>query len=127
MPLTAFDHVNIRTANLDAMVAWYGEVLGLHPGPRPDFPFAGAWLYLGDTAVIHLVAADPPPAPGESLGIEHVSFRATDHAGFIATLEARVIPHRTVTVEAVGLALVNIHDPDGNHLHIDFPLAEAGD
>ena len=123
MPLTAFDHVNIRTANLDAMVAWYGEVLGLHPGPRPDFPFAGAWLYLGDTAVIHLVAADPPPAPGESLGIEHVSFRATDHAGFIATLEARAIPHRPVTVEAVGLSLFYTHSPDVNHLHLDFPLA----
>ena len=25
MPLTAFDHANIRTANLDAMVAW-GDV-----------------------------------------------------------------------------------------------------
>ena len=33
------DHVNVRTANLDGMVEWYGRMLGMHPGPRPDFPF----------------------------------------------------------------------------------------
>lgn len=125
MTLTAFDHVNIRTANLDAMVAWYGAVLGLHPGPRPDFPFAGAWLYLGERAILHLVAADPPPAPGESLGIEHFAFRATDYAAFKTTLEARAIPYRLVQIDAVGLVLVNIHDPDGNHIHIDFPASDV--
>ncbi len=31
------DHVNLRTADLDGMVAWYGRVLDMHPGPRPGF------------------------------------------------------------------------------------------
>jgi catechol 2,3-dioxygenase-like lactoylglutathione lyase family enzyme len=30
--IEGFDHVNVRTANLDAMVAWYGEALGLRSG-----------------------------------------------------------------------------------------------
>lgn len=34
MPLTAFDHVNIRTARLGIMIDWYGDILGLTPcGP----------------------------------------------------------------------------------------------
>jgi len=55
MPLKQLDHVNIRTNNLAEMVRWYSEVLGLHSGPRPDFPFGGAWMYLGDQPVVHLV------------------------------------------------------------------------
>jgi hypothetical protein len=28
-------------------------------------------------------------------------------------------------LEDFALCQVNVHDPDGNHVHIDFPLAEA--
>lgn len=35
MALLAFDHVNIRTIQLNRMVAWYEQVLGLNSGPRP--------------------------------------------------------------------------------------------
>ena len=55
MRLLAFDHVNVRTANLAAMVDWYDRVLGMKPGKRPNFDFPGAWLYLGDQALVHLV------------------------------------------------------------------------
>jgi catechol 2,3-dioxygenase-like lactoylglutathione lyase family enzyme len=44
MPLWQLDHVNVVTANREEMVAWYEAVLGLRSGPRPDFPFDGAWL-----------------------------------------------------------------------------------
>ena len=43
MPITAFDHVNVRTANLDTMTEWYGDILGLRPGKRPDFGFPGTF------------------------------------------------------------------------------------
>ena len=128
MPLTAFDHVNIRTGNLDALVGWYADILGLRTGFRPDFPFPGAWLYLGDQAIIHLVGTDHDPSPfseDEDLRMEHVSFRATGFAEFKAKLEDRSIPHRITELDEVGLALVNIRDPDGNHLHIDFDLKEG--
>ena len=29
------DHINIRTANLDAMLVFYAEVIDLKPGPPP--------------------------------------------------------------------------------------------
>lgn len=118
--LTAFDHVNIRTANLEAMIAWYGEILGLQPGPRPPFDFPGAWLYLGDSAVVHLVGKDRAPAPGDDLALEHFAFRARDLAGFVARLDAKSIAHSVDPVPGLPLVQVNLHDPDGNHIHVDF-------
>lgn len=125
--LLRFDHVNIRTANLDNMVAWYGDVLGLFPGLRPDFGFPGAWLYLGDLAVVHLVATQNQPQAGGDVTLEHAAFRATDMSGFLAKLKDRGIPYRLARLDDVQTVQVNIHDPDGNHLHIDFDLSELPD
>ena len=118
--LTALDHVNIRTANLDEMIAWYGEILGLHPGKRPPFSFPGAWLYLGDRAVVHLVGKTAPPDPGDDLGLEHFAFRAQGMDRFTRLLTERGIAHSIDPVPGIPVTQINLHDPDGNHIHIDF-------
>ena len=128
MPLKTFDHVNIRTANLDAMVDWYADILGLTTGFRPDFSFPGAWLYLGDQAIVHLVGTSTSPqvfGPDENLRMEHMAFRASDFTSFKARLEARGVPYRAVEIEDIDTIAVNIHDPDGNHIHVDFERSEA--
>jgi len=28
-------------------------------------------------------------------------------------------------VDDFELCQINVHDPDGNHIHVDFPLADA--
>ncbi|MBD3626200.1 MAG: VOC family protein [Rhodobacteraceae bacterium] len=124
MPLVAFDHVNIRTVNLEKMVAWYEDVLGLRAGPRPEFPVPGAWFYLNGTCVLHLIEADPAPSAhveGESLRMEHMAFRAVDMDEFIARLEQRGIAFKLFPFEALDIVLVFIRDPDGNRIHVDFP------
>ena len=123
MPLIAFDHVNIRTVNLDKMVAWYEDVLGLRSGPRPEFPVPGAWLYLAETCVLHLIEADPPPrvySERESLRMEHMAFRAEDIDAFVNKLEERGIAYKLFPFEALNIVLVFLRDPDGNRIHVDF-------
>lgn len=117
--LTGFDHVNVRTANLDAMIEWYGRVLGMKPGKRPAFPFPGAWLYLGEQAILHLVGVEAEPASVEPK-IEHFALRAEGLKTFLAHLERESVPARTGRIEDFGITQVNIHDPDGNHIHVDF-------
>lgn len=126
MPLLAFDHVNLRTAQLDAMIAWYGDTLDMHPGDRPNFPFPGAWLYLGDQALVHLIGVNPAPLRGENLTLEHFSLSATGLPAFLDLLEARGEAYELGSLGDYGFDIlqVNIHDPDRNHIHIDFPLSE---
>ena len=123
MTLKAFDHVNILTSNLDAMIAWYGDILGLKSGARPDFDFPGAWLYLGDAAVLHLVGVDDAPKGYDGVRMEHVAFSASGYDAFIAKLKERKVEHRVGQIPGTELMQVNVHDPDGNHLHIDFDLS----
>ena len=119
MPLIAFDHVNIQTANLEEMVHWYDDVLGLKSGKRPAFPFPGAWLYLGDTAIVHLVGSDTEPKAIEPK-LEHFAISAQGKDDFLAHLQARGIKWQIAEVPGFGITQVNIWDPDGNHIHVDF-------
>ncbi|MGB5559414.1 MAG: VOC family protein [Paracoccaceae bacterium] len=123
MKLTGFDHINIRTANLAAMVEWYDRVLGMTSGKRPEFTFSGAWLYLGGQALIHLVGVEGEPASVEPK-IEHFAIRAEGLKAFLAHLNAEGVEARLAEIPDFGITQVNIHDPDGNHIHIDF-VADA--
>ena len=124
MPLIAFDHVNIRTSNLDSMVDWYRDILGMQTGRRPDFSFPGAWLYLGEQALVHLVGIATEPQADDDLRLEHFSFRAGGLEKFTETLSARNIDHTIDPVPGFPIVQVNLHDPDGNHIHVDFDVAE---
>ncbi len=124
--IEALDHINIRTARLAEMIAWYRDVLGLTPGPRPDFDVGGAWMYAGAHAIVHLVETATPPAdPGTDLKLEHGAFRATGYAAFRDRLAARGDRVRVSKVPGFPIVQVNVWDPDGNHLHVDFDAAEV--
>ncbi len=122
MRIGKLDHVNLRTTQLNAMIAWYEDILGMPPGPRPDFPFPGAWLYAGDAAAIHLIGIDGDPAVGseEKLKLEHFAFTATGAEDFEARLQERGENFRRSVQPGTGTVSINIWDPDGNHIHIDF-------
>ncbi|MDO6671695.1 VOC family protein [Cobetia amphilecti] len=125
MGIQRLDHVNLRTGQLSAMLQWYGDVLGLHSGPRPDFPFAGAWLYAGEVAVIHLIDIGCLPAfsSDASLRLEHFSLAATDIEAFEARLAASRTHYQRIALAGGGLVQLHMRDPDGNHLHLDFATA----
>ena len=121
MSVTAFDHVNVLTSNLAAMVEWYDRILGMKVGPRPPFSVGGAWLYLNDEPILHLVEAKPDAelAPGR---IEHFALRAEGLQDFRELLSANDIQAREFEVPGAGILQLNIHDPDGNHIHVDFRI-----
>ena len=123
MPLKSFDHVNVLTSDVDGMAAWYDDVLGMKKGWRPNFSVGGAWLYLGDAALVHLVDTDDAGRTGR---IEHFAFTASGIEAFRAHLAERSIEARELPVPGTSIVQVNIHDPDGNHIHIDFDLSVEG-
>ena len=126
MQLGRFDHVNVRTANVAAMTAWYESVLGMKAGPRPPFSFPGAWLYVGDHPSVHLVGVPKQPDV-TGMRLEHFAFQATGVKTFLARLRAGGHRYDIGVVPEFGIIQINVWDPDGNHIHIDFPPAEAAD
>lgn len=119
------DHVNLQTVQLDAMIAWYEHILQLKNGYRPNFPFNGAWIYAGDIPVVHLVEVAHAPPEASDLALEHAAFRAKGLPKFIERLQVAGEALRVVRVPEMPLVQVNVWDPDGNHLHVDFDAAEA--
>jgi len=125
MGLQRLDHVNVRTSRLQAMIDWYSDVLEMQTGPRPGFGFGGAWLYCAGHPVVHLVEVAEEPA-AIAPKIEHFAISAQGLGGFLDRLEARGIAYEIGRPPGFPIIQVNIHDPDKNHIHIDFPDAEAG-
>jgi catechol 2,3-dioxygenase-like lactoylglutathione lyase family enzyme len=119
------DHVNVRTANLEGLVRFYEDVLGLVAGERPPLGFPGAWLYAGDSPVIHLVGVAEQPQPEGALRLEHFAFSATGLGELTARLERLGVTFRQSRQPGTGNVVINLHDPDGNRLHVDFPASEA--
>jgi catechol 2,3-dioxygenase-like lactoylglutathione lyase family enzyme len=118
--------VNLRTADLSGLVRFYEDVLGLRAGERPPLGFPGAWMYAGDQAVIHLVGVAQTPAPEGALRLEHFAFVAEGLAEFLAKLQRLGVQYQKSRQPGTGNVVINLHDPDGNRLHVDFPASEAG-
>ncbi|HSP25080.1 MAG TPA: VOC family protein [Saliniramus sp.] len=123
MPLSRLDHVNVRTNRLAAMIAWYEEVLGMKAGPRPAFDFGGAWLYCDGHPIVHLVEVDEEQA-SIAPKIEHFAISGSGLDAFLQHLEARAVPYRLGRPADFPIVQVNVFDPDGNHIHLDFPADE---
>lgn len=126
MPLLGLDHVNIHTADLERLANWYEQTLELKRGWRPGFEDAGCWLYLGKAPIVHLIE-NPDHLKTNSGNLEHFSLSARGFQEFIAHLENCEEAYRLEKVPDAGLIQVNIHDCDGNHIHVDFPISETTD
>ncbi|MEM5502678.1 VOC family protein [Ahrensia kielensis] len=126
MQITKLDHVNIRTTQLDVMVKWYSDVLGMKSGPRPDFPFPGAWIYAGENAVVHLIGVEKDAGAGSEtfLKLEHFALSATGLAAFEEKLKSRGEEYRRGELPDFKIVQINVYDPDGNHIHVDFRTDE---
>jgi len=123
MEIKKLDHINVRTAELENMISWYSDVLGMREGERPNFPFPGAWMYVGDVAAVHLVGVNGDPGVGSEadLKLEHFAFSAIGGSKFEATLKVKSVDFKRVDIPEMNLYQINLWDPDGNHIHLDFP------
>ena len=82
MKISAIDHVSLVTRDLERSVAFYRDILGLHPVKRPAFKSQGAWMGSG-TLEIHLTINPDGhlrPAPQIDTGDIHFAARVADFA-----------------------------------------------
>ena len=91
MSIVRMDHFTILTTNTAETVAFYHDILGFTPGPRPAFSFPGAWLYNDGTAVLHVVEKSVIPEGGGVL--DHIAFFGADVPAYLAKLKARDVKY----------------------------------
>jgi len=108
-----------------ATLDFYERLIGLKVGPRPDLGFPGAWLYAGDTAVLHLYFERPIPDPPAGV-IDHMAFTASDLKTVKATFDAMAYPYK-LQHRAQGPWQLFCVDPSGAKVELNFSPNERLD
>jgi catechol 2,3-dioxygenase-like lactoylglutathione lyase family enzyme len=124
MAATGMEHFTVLTGDLDRTVEFYQDLLGLDVGPRPPLTFAGAWLYCGGRAVLHVVAGRTLPEQRTGV-IDHMAFAATDLATTVRRLKARGVDYDLRRQVGSGLWQMFFLDPNGAKVELDFPASES--
>jgi len=121
MAVVAFEHVNIRTTDIERARDFYVAALGLRVGDRPPFASVGCWLYLGDRAIVHLVQRGPGESCAAGSGnVDHIAFRGADLDATRQTLRAAGIEFREAVVPRDQSVQIFLHDPDGVTIELNF-------
>ena len=135
MSLNSLDHCSIRTVKLQETRDFYVDMLGMHDGDRPEFPFPGNWLYVDGHAVVHLVGVDPDDPSGlmEYLGgdtsaealdgsgaFDHIAFRAKDPETLRERLKSNGYPYRERKVPNMDLFQIFVEDPNGIMVELNY-------
>jgi catechol 2,3-dioxygenase-like lactoylglutathione lyase family enzyme len=117
--ITGLNHANISTVKLAETIDFFVRVLGLRIGPRPDFSFDGAWLYLDDKPVIHLVEREEARVPDGAL--DHVAFTATDFDAALRRLDELGVPYRASIIPSGFGRQCFVKDPNGVTIELTGP------
>ncbi|MBL9034756.1 MAG: VOC family protein [Rhodospirillaceae bacterium] len=123
MTAHAMNHFTILAEDLRRTCDFYRDLLGLTEGYRPDMGFPGAWLYAGETAVLHVVSKRPLPAQRAGV-LDHMAFSASGLAETVMKLKQRGIQYRLDRQVETGTWQLFLHDPNGAKVELDFPAAE---
>ncbi len=121
------DHFTILTDELEVTEAFYTKLLGFTVGPRPDFNFAGLWLYINDAAILHVVQIETMPIPRNGV-LDHMAFRGKDINTLLKRLSVANIPYRLIrTPEPWDQWQVFFDDPNGAKVEVNFDGQEPLD
>jgi catechol 2,3-dioxygenase-like lactoylglutathione lyase family enzyme len=118
------NHFTILTDDVDGTIRFYGELLGLRAGARPPFDFPGAWLYAGDTPILHVIGGRPKTELRAGV-IDHMAFTGRDLPGTVHMLKARGIEHSCRRLVGAGTWQLFFHDLNGAKVEIDFDASES--
>ena len=122
--IEGLNHCTVIAGDLERTVAFYEELVGLQRGPRPELGFAGAWLYAGGRAVLHVYGDRPVPPGGGAGVIDHLAFTARGLAQTKRRFDARGVPYELRQQRGAGTWQLFCRDPDGARVELDFDAGE---
>jgi catechol 2,3-dioxygenase-like lactoylglutathione lyase family enzyme len=124
MKIEGFLHFNIRCseADLPAIEKFYGDVMGLKKGFRPNFTNAGIWLYDGEEPILHVGARFPKGSfvqDTHNASFDHIAFRTSGAVAFRKRLKALGVVFEEQNIPDAGYQ-VFLYDPVGTKLEFNF-------
>lgn len=124
MAVLGINHINIEITaeQLPTVKAFYEDVLGLKSGFRSASKRDGAWLYAGDTPVIHLSVTEDWMNERDKIHFNHLAFACNGLAQFKRDLDIQQVKY---TLEQRSLAdkemtQIFLYDPVGIKLELNF-------
>lgn len=117
-----FDHVNVSMGDGRALGQLFEGVMGLRPGYRPPFPFAGTWLYADGQPVVH--AVNDPALSGDPGAVRfgHIAFRSDQPAApLMARLHSSGLPFRVARVPQDKTIQIFVLLPGNFVVELDLP------
>lgn len=139
MPVSRIEHFLVAADDIDATRDWYVRVLGMKPGPHPEFGFPVHWMYIGDVDVVHI----GPSAKGANeiqrkyLGrtsqdhgsgtgaVDHIAFRATGLRTMLEHLKKEGVPFSQRRANGQALFQLFLYDPNDIKIELNFAAQEA--
>jgi lactoylglutathione lyase len=117
------NHVLVLTSDLQAMRAFWLNVIGLHEGWRPDFPFAGLWLYFDETPLIHI--AEQQGATFSYGALSHVALEGANYKELLSRCQQFNQTYTEKDVPESGERQVFLSGPDGLTVEMLFLLQSS--
>ncbi|WP_294041796.1 VOC family protein [Thiolapillus sp.] len=114
--IRAIHHVSMIISSTDKSLAFYQGRLGLETVERPDLPFPGIWLKIGDQQLHLLELPNPDPVdqrPEHGGRDRHLALSVRNLDVLAASLEGAGVGY---TRSRSGRDALFCRDPDGNAL-----------
>ncbi len=114
-------HISLNVSDAQRDTAFYTDVLGFKAIPRPELPFKGAWLEMGQQQ-LHLLEIANFKAPKG----QHFAFSVADiHKARDLLIAQAVKVSEPQEIKGVCLQCF-FSDPSGNLLELNQPLPSRG-
>ena len=139
MRLTHIEHFLVAADDIDATRDWYARVLGMQPGPHPDFGFPVHWMYVGGVDIVHIgpsaksagdiqkkyLGRTSQDAGSGTGAIDHIAFRATGLRAMLEHLQKNKISFTQRRANGQALFQMFLHDPNGIKIELNYSADEA--
>lgn len=117
------NHILVLTTDLSAMECFWTELIGLHVGERPPFPFNGVWVYSNNRPLVHI--AEQPYSTFGHGSIAHVALEGANYNVLLERLGNSTYGYTEKVVPLSNERQVFIMGPDGLTVEMLFPLDEG--
>ena len=139
MRLTHIEHFLVAADDIDATRDWYARVLGMQPGPHPDFGFPVHWMYVGGVDIVHIgpsaknagdiqkkyLGRTSQDAGSGTGAIDHIAFRATGLRAMLKHLQKNEISFTQRRANGQALFQMFLYDPNGIKIELNYSADEA--